>query len=148
MLTCFICGPIETEQNQLDTKKQKNTRLINDFSEVSCTLCKKIKKRIRLKGYDYVDELGNKWLRRRCPDCRPAMIYKQNIKRERKLEDRGCITCKEMFRPKNARHLYCSPECTVAKKNIRHSDHKEVVDAAAKITKRYKKTFQNLASHK
>lgn len=147
MPTCSICGPIEVEQKQRDTKKQKNKAFSGDFSEISCSLCRKIKKRKKTKGYDYVDENGNRWLRRRCPDCRPAMIYKQNIKRERKLEDRGCITCKKMFRPKNARHLYCSSECTQsqskAQPNVQH--HNEVMVAAEKINSKYSKTFKNLA---
>lgn len=111
-LICTICGPIIREESKPKRNKLKSSSGSSDgFSEITCSLCKKIKKRKRLKGYEYVDDVGNKWLRRRCPDCRPAMIYKQNIKRDRKLEDRHCLSCNTLFRPKNSRHLYCTSTC-------------------------------------
>lgn len=143
--TCFLCGPQEPEQKQQDTKKKKNPRLIADFSEVSCTLCKKVKKRRKLSGYDYVDEAGNKWLRRRCPECRPTMIYKQNIKRERRLEDFVCQCCSKSFRPRHVDQVYCSPECKEVRLPLTTVSDEEFLKAANKVSEQYKNTFQNLA---
>lgn len=145
--TCNICGPEKVEQKQTDTKKRKNTSKIGDFSEVTCTLCKQVKKRKKTKGYDYVDEQGGKWLRRRCPDCRPTLIYKQNIKRERKLKEKKCRACKKKFRPKNIKQVYCSPECTQLQRKVHYAEQQEVMEAAAKISEQYKNTLQNLAKH-
>lgn len=121
--TCVLCGPVVIEEKQRDKRSPKKSRNSFDFSEVSCSLCQKVKKRRKLGGYEYVDELGNKWLRRRCPDCKPAMIYKQNIRRPRKLEERRCLTCTTLFRPKNAKHVYCTLKCTQSTRSVQDNVH-------------------------
>lgn len=144
--TCNICGPEKVEEKQRDTNKRKNTRLISDFSEVTCTFCKKVKKRRKLEGYDYVDDKGGKWLRKRCPECRPTLIYKQNIKRARKLKEKKCGQCKKLFRPKHIKQLYCSLECTKSKKKVLQLPNEltTVHIAAVEIVDQYKTTFENL----
>lgn len=124
ILTCVLCGPVITEEESRPTKKERKQRISGDFSDITCSLCRKIKKRKKVGGYNYVDDAGNKWLRRRCPDCKPAMIYKQNIKRPRTLEERRCLTCQTLFRPKNAKHVYCTLNCTVRPSKVQNNEPK------------------------
>lgn len=103
ILTCSLCGPM------VPTPKTKDN---TEFSRITCTLCGIVKNRKKTEGYSYVDEKGNKWLRKRCPDCKPIKILEQNSKRPRKLKKRTCISCKVPFQPKNLRHVYCVPNCS------------------------------------
>jgi hypothetical protein len=84
------------------------------YTKVTCSQCKNIKLRYKNqedREHIYRDEFNNTWEGKKCPNCFKRYIEEQNNKRKVKYEEKECLTCKSIFKPKAIDHMYCSKKC-------------------------------------
>jgi len=91
------------------------------YDKVHCVVCRNIKLRYRNqedRPSIYRDEFNKKWEGRKCPTCFKNKIDEDNEKKLKKYEEKPCLTCKNLFKPKIVTSNYCSKECSYKSKKI------------------------------
>lgn len=149
----------EKYNQKISKKEQRIYYLIQgqyEFNDIRCTICKEIKKRQRIINTSkYIDELGNYWLRRKCPSCKDTYYKKQYLKNKKPDKYSICLTCQEEYKVLNKRQKYCSRICLNKSKIIKRSDRsciicghisgrKKYCSLACSRPKKPKKSYNNI----